>query len=487
MGSFVYSSPTLTEDDIIKGQYIHYSVGHVRWFDLTDKQEKFNNLMKRYIDKLNDTIKVTGPDGQKIKNLSELDDGILEELFDTMAVAANEAVQESFASERQALVNAQYLAQKNVKGILTAVKNGDTDTKALDKYLLGIQQALKVITTLNEDAWAHFIVDYKDYLKGGKVDILKYESQILSQKANEETKTIVSRILAILNKMPQYDSTKSIQTATTNITKGIVGEKATGIINSLKLNALDIVDSQLENIKGNSIKVLRQGKQQVVGSKQVDGGTGKVDLFSQGNKVQISINSSQRGKQSYVITGQLNSSAKWYEELRRTQYKTSRNIHIQYSSSFMNYAREIYGTDRELYGIYNSFVFQNTNTTAHKNIKMVKRNIVNAYLEQMLAGKGGKDLAAFMVINGRKIPILAILQEYIKDMKDKEGTDKSFVYVHTSYLEPSNIWEGDSSHNIAEAWNRSNKLHRLVDDLAMTVSLDRIKIYNLGQRYAGWT
>jgi len=76
----------------------------------------------------------------------------------------------------------------------------------------------------------------------------------------------------------------------------------------------------------------------------------------------------------------------------------------------MKYARQIYDTDAELYGIYNSIVFERVgDTPAHKNVKIVKRNIVNNFLEQMLAGSGGKDLAAFMVINGRKIPILAIL------------------------------------------------------------------------------
>jgi len=57
----------------------------------------------------------------------------------------------------------------------------------------------------------------------------------------------------MLRNMREYTSTKSVQTATTNITKGVIGEYTTGIINSLKLNATNLCNTNLENVKGNSI------------------------------------------------------------------------------------------------------------------------------------------------------------------------------------------------------------------------------------------
>jgi len=53
--------------------------------------------------------------------------------------------------------------------------------------------------------------------------------------------------------------------------------------------------------------------------------------------------------------------------------------------------------------------------------------------------------------------------------------------VHFSKFE--NTWSGNTSKSVAEAWKRSSALHQIVDNIGMTVSLDRKVIYNLGCKY----
>ena len=148
----------------------------------------------------------------------------------------------------------------------------------------------------------------------------------------------------------------------------------------------------------------------------------------------------------------------------------------------MNYIKRIYNDNLSLYGVYNSIAFGNGAGKINYNI--IKSNVISNFLSEIIAGKGGSDIAAYIIINGRKIPILAILQEYMNEVRSEKlqpNSKNGLVYIDDTKTVPNTWQEGAPSKTLGLL--RSSDAHKVIDSISMNVMLNRKIIYNLGQKY----
>ena len=459
--------------------YVHSDIDHVDW-DYTSKvfnrknSIKNNNmaLLQRYKWSLGKAISnITDEDGNKINFITDMSDEDIQIMFEEMAKMMNEKVDKSIA---QVISGTEFAARQ-----ASAVFANGFNEKQFAQIMESIEEALKKINSFNNEQWESFLTQYAYVMKNRsrknhnlQASIKKLQGIVKQSEGTEmgDIMRILSNIPArMLNEDNKNYSAKQMVGTLNSIFDTVIGEQAIALTEDMIFDVDKEITAQFQKAKTTgkeTVSSLTKPTRQV---------SGKVDV-SKTASTELSLSLAKNASKKYTITGQFNSSVKWYGDKKTTP----KHVSIQNISSYAQLANEIFKDD---YAVYNTLAFVNDNhAQKSENFRIMRSSVISKYLDKFIAGTGQKtsggtiDSAMFLVINGEFYPIFSILLAYLEDVKDKEnkyGSASQGDLIYMNIYDVNNDWVGEPSvKNLALAEKRSNLAKASINKFKVNFSLN---------------
>lgn len=454
----------------------------------------FKKIQDRYLASLKEAgVGVSKKtDSGKLESLMETDDKLLISLMDEFTKQANEQIVQLQQKDIDILLQSNITARSNTK-IFENLKNISIENKKVNNFLDSIYNALKVVEGISfkEEDWYNFKVAL---LKTTNRNLGAVNSGIANlAKGNEQ----VDRVLGYLKNIfftsegDRRDGyTAKQMTGTLNNIFGTALGEAFGQIEWDMLNKVDeMVVQKFDNanktkLAGTATPVFKEGS-------FASSSTAKVDLInSNGLTFDLKLENTDN---IYKLTGELNSSIKWYSDLESKKGKGG-GISIFNSVNGANYLAQIYGTTAQAQNSYlNTIAFSNSkNSSQNEAYRLIRGALISRYMEVFIAGSGAKlksknsiigtDISSFLLINGKLYPIAGILVSYLDMVQNEQdilfqGGNQSLVKLNLAF---DNKWVGDEKPNALYAGHRNDEGKKTAfNNIKMSVELNVNTLNNI--------
>lgn len=446
----------------------------------------FKKIQDRYITSLKtanvNMVKKTS--AGELESLMETDDKLLVSLMDEFAKQANEQITQLQQSNINAF-QASNITARNKAKVFENLKNISIDNKDVNDFFDSIYNALKAVENISfkDEDWNDF-----------KVALLKTTSRNLGEvnsgivnlaNGNEQVERVLKYLKNIFftskgNRRAGYSATQ--MTGTLNNIFGTTLGEAFGQIEWDMLNKVDNMVVQKFN-NANKTRLAGTATPSFQDGAFVTSNTAKVDLINS-NGLTFDLKLENSGD-VYKLTGELNSSIKWYSDLEKKDNK-GKTISIFDSSRGADYLAQVYGTTAQAQNSYlNTIAFSNSkNSSQNEAYRLIRGALIARYMEVFIAGSGaqlkskdniiGTDISSFLLINGKLYPIAGILVSYLDMVQNEQnilfqGGDQSLVKLNLAF---NNKWIGNEKPNALYAGHRSKKGYIAFNKIKMSAHLN---------------
>lgn len=542
MADLVYQARSKEDREVLINQgYIHYYYNDVDWGFITAKikdgteralKDAENNMDMRYRQALQAQgiqIFKKSSDGttQALDYVTNFNDSDLNELFNACTKAMNEQVRQTFEDGKDGF-NVKYQNAYKYKNLFA---KGDASKDEISEFLDYIGETLNLIGVMKgkKKAWNSFCLAYQGIMSNS-VSQLKNSPQVV--------RTAIAELEGSLTTLQVPDEMRKVMEYLVNIGTTIYGKKGKGIYSSQSMSSTlgnifalamgektiagrnKIVTKTLKEMEawlnipksefGNGVHIY-QGHNETPGNKTAIGtledrkSTVKTDVIK-GGGITFSVEGQDSGDE-YAIVGNLTSSVKWYQSLKRTD-ELADDLKIHSTTAYVQLAEQVFGTENR-YGIYNTLAWHDTaltkrdRTAKEQNFRMIRSAVIAKYLDQFIAGSGGalfsdkngaKDTVLFLVVNGKYYSIYSILLKYLEEVKTKEnmltygstgrgGSEKGLITMGFSYNNSRNkgdktwqwidVADGDKRPSRELAQERSLKAQEAIRKFNISIKINK--------------
>lgn len=426
-------------------EYIHGHEEKVPWniiYPIFDANTKKNEqmMLQKYAKDLRNKIKISSNNNQVnlLEQLFELDDNFLVEIMDNFASSANEQINKKYNESISQITDlyGQLLTQSNLLSKVSnkLVKNGQLNTQA-KTFFENLKQLLDIVNNIPQKEWDDFVLYWctaVDAIKTGANTkfgrtmnkLLNSDGTVVSLDPSLKSANQVQQYLInIINTMKSTGSKTFSEKQMKDSLGKIMGEVAGEFFSIVEQNFLIDIDNMVMDSVGkqasNKNSFNKKSKQSF-----------KTSIIAPNNAFDLSI-----GLQNYTITGELNSSIKWYQDKK---VNSSKNISISNKMKLMDGVRDLYGYGNlQLYGVFNTLAFYNRSGEGEVAYQLLRKNILSSFLGDMLSQKD-KNIQ-LLIVNGYIYPVISIINEYIKHAQNGSNTTINLTFRNLSKIDNTMI------------------------------------------------